>query len=152
MSYRQVLISAEQTAQAYRILDALLAERLVTGGPVVGGPAKFLWDFALSNAEVDAATAAAGVVTVEQDYRLIVTSTRAEFKERIVEVAELASLEKICMISFLPMEPSAAHARFIDACLAEPGGAAPERAAAVAAVTYVPIADIPARTMSSAGG
>jgi hypothetical protein len=38
MQYNQVFVSAEQTAQAHRILDALMAKQLVLGGPVVGGP------------------------------------------------------------------------------------------------------------------
>jgi len=149
--YLQVLISAEQTVQASRILDALLAERLVTGGPILGGPAKFLWNFALTNTDVDEETANAGVVTVEQDYKLIVTYSRSELRDRLVEVAERASLEKICMVSFLPMEPNASLARFIDGCLATPGAdlPAPQPVAAVAAVTYVPEEAIPSRTVPS---
>ncbi len=38
MQYYQALISVEQTAQACRILDALIAKQLMFGGPVVGGP------------------------------------------------------------------------------------------------------------------
>jgi len=42
MQYYQVFISSGQAAQANRILDALMAKQLVLGGPVLGGPAKFL--------------------------------------------------------------------------------------------------------------
>ena len=76
----QVLISVEQAAQAYRILDALMEQRLITGGPVVGGPAKFLWNFALTNAGVEEGLSTAGVVTVEQDCHLIVTHARTGFE------------------------------------------------------------------------
>ena len=150
--YYQVVISAEQTVQANRILDALLAARLVLGGPIVGGPAKFLWNFATTNADVSAQTAALGVVAVEQDYRLILTYTRAELKERVIAAAEAASLEKICMISFLPMEPNRALAELIDDCVRrddDAAASAPGTVDAVAAVTYVPVSAIPERTISS---
>ena len=41
--YLHVLISAENVEQANVILDALLAKKLVFGGPVLSGPAKFWW-------------------------------------------------------------------------------------------------------------
>jgi hypothetical protein len=45
MQYHQVLTSAEQTIQAQPILDAPIARQLVSGGPIIGESAKFLWDF-----------------------------------------------------------------------------------------------------------
>lgn len=59
MQYYQALISVEQTAQACRILDALIAKQLMFGGPVVGGPAKFLWNF--KDSERPRSTRRAGV-------------------------------------------------------------------------------------------
>lgn len=59
MQYYQALICAEQTAQAYRILDALITKKLVFGSPVVGGHAKFLWNF--KDSEMRRSTRRAGV-------------------------------------------------------------------------------------------
>ena len=55
------------------------------------------------------------------------------------------------MASFLPVEPNRSLAPFIDACLGYSGdtSAAPTVASAVAAVTYVPTAEIASLTMSS---
>ncbi|MFT5036962.1 MAG: hypothetical protein ACI9VM_000534 [Candidatus Azotimanducaceae bacterium] len=43
MKYKQVLISAETFEQADHILDVLLEKKLILGGPVLQGPAKFWW-------------------------------------------------------------------------------------------------------------
>jgi len=42
-TYDHVLISAENIAQATVILDALLEKKLIFGGPIISGPAKFWW-------------------------------------------------------------------------------------------------------------
>jgi uncharacterized protein involved in tolerance to divalent cations len=42
-NYLLVQISAETKEQAYAILDALLAKKLVTGGQIIVAPARFLW-------------------------------------------------------------------------------------------------------------
>src|ERR1700674_3018720 len=60
MKYYQVLINSENRQQAGNILDHLLTERLVIGGPIFNGPAKFLWEGTL----------------MDMDYCLIVTYTR----------------------------------------------------------------------------
>jgi len=39
----QVLISAELRTQGLRLLDRLLRKHLIFGGPVLSGPARFLW-------------------------------------------------------------------------------------------------------------
>lgn len=59
MQYYQAFTRAEQTAQACRILDALIANQLVFGGPVVVGPAKFLWN--VKDSERPRSTRRAGV-------------------------------------------------------------------------------------------
>jgi len=41
LNYYQVLISAENHKQAIAILDALVEKKLVLGGPILSGPAKF---------------------------------------------------------------------------------------------------------------
>lgn len=66
MQYYQVFISAEQTVQAHCILDALIARQLVFGGPVVGGPAKFLWNF--KDSDVPPEMREHRLFTLEQDY------------------------------------------------------------------------------------
>lgn len=43
MNYYQVFISAEDKGQATTILDALLKKKLILGGPILEGPAKFWW-------------------------------------------------------------------------------------------------------------
>jgi uncharacterized protein involved in tolerance to divalent cations len=88
MKYHQVLINSENRQQATNILDHLITERLVIGGPVFNGPAKFLWQG----------------THMDMDYCLIVTHTREDKKEALIEVAEMASTEKVCMISFFPLE------------------------------------------------
>lgn len=152
MQYYQVFISAEQTVQAQRILDALMARQLVSGGPIVGGPAKFLWNF--KESDVPDHLREHKLLVVEQDYNYIITYTREDLKAELVDVAESASLEEVCMISFLPMEPNRALRALLDATFEGRGSAAsasPEPVDAVAALTFVPKARIASRTKSSAG-
>ena len=150
MQYYQVFISAEQTAQAHRILDALIARQLVFGGPVVGGPAKFLWNF--KDSDVPESLREPRLYTLEQDYKYIISYTREDLKEELVEVAEAAALEEVCMISFLPMEPNRSLRLLLDASFeGRDHIAEPEQVDAVAALTFVPKAQIPTRTKSSSG-
>ena len=109
MKYYQVLINSENRQQAANILDHLITERLVIGGPVFNGPAKFLWQGTL----------------MDMDYCLIVTYTREDKKASLMEVAEKASTEKVCMISFLPLEGNAPLLKLIDDELTNLGGSAP---------------------------
>lgn len=150
MNYYQVFISAEQTSQAYRILDRLLARQLVFGGPVVGGPAKFLWNF--KDSDVPEGMRQHRLFTLDQDYHYIISYTREDLKDELVEVAESAALEEVCMISFLPMEPSRSLRMLLDASFEGRGEAAePEPVDAVAALTFVPKEKIATRTKSSSG-
>ncbi|MBU0643855.1 MAG: hypothetical protein KJ731_19280 [Alphaproteobacteria bacterium] len=150
MQYYQAFISAEQTAQAYRILDALIAKQLVFGGPVVGGPAKFLWNF--RDSDVSASLRKSKLYTLDQDYKYIITYTREDLKDELIEVAEAASLEEVCMISFLPMETNRSLRLLLDASFeGRDAHARPETVDAVAALTFVPKAQIPTRTKSSDG-
>jgi hypothetical protein len=41
--FYQVLISAELRTQGLRLLEHLISKRLIFGGPVLSGPARFLW-------------------------------------------------------------------------------------------------------------
>lgn len=150
MQYYQVFISAEQTTQAYRILDALIARQLVFGGPVVGGPAKFLWNF--KDSDVPESMREHKLYTLEQDYNYIITYTRDDLREELVEVAEFAALEEVCMISFLPMEPNRSLRMLLDASFeGREVQVEPDPVDAVAALTFVPKAKIPTRTKSSSG-
>ncbi|KAB6717080.1 MULTISPECIES: hypothetical protein [Roseobacteraceae] len=150
MQYYQAFISAEQTAQAYRILDALIAKQLVFGGPVVGGPAKFLWNF--RDSDVSASLRKSKLYTLDQDYKYIITYTREDLKDELIEVAEAASLEEVCMISFLPMETNRSLRLLLDASFeGRDADAQPETVDAVAALTFVPKAQISTRTKRSDG-
>ncbi len=150
MQYYQVFISAEQTSQAFRILDALMARQLAFGGPVVGGPAKFLWNF--KESDVPEGMREHKLFTLDQDYNYIITYTREDLKDELVEVAEAASLEEVCMISFLPMQINRSLRVLLDASFEGRGeNSAPEQVDAVAALTFVPNANISSRTKSSTG-
>ncbi|MFF9490692.1 hypothetical protein [Streptomyces sp. NPDC014676] len=150
MQYYQVFISAEQTSQAFRILDALMEKQLVLGGPVVGGPAKFLWNF--KESDVPEELREHKLFTLEQDYNYLITYTREDLKDELVEVAESASLEEVCMISMLPMEINRSLRDLLDATFeGRDGGVQPEPVDAVAALTFVPKAEVPSRTKSSTG-
>ena len=150
MQYYQVFVSAEQTSQAFRILDALMERQLAFGGPVVGGPAKFLWNF--KESDVPEGMRQHKLFTLEQDYNYIITYTREDLKAELIEVAESASLEEVCMISFLPMEINRSLRVLLDASFEGRGkNGAPEPVDAVAALTFVPSATISTRTKSSTG-
>jgi hypothetical protein len=149
MQYYQVLIGAETTAQGLRILDHLMAKQLVLGGPVFNGPAKFLWNF--KSSAVPGAMQKDGLYIDEHDYSFAVTYTREDLKQQLVEEAEQASVEEVCMISFIPMEGNAALIKLLDGTFAGRGAGAPppKPVEAVAALTFVPFSEIPTRTRKS---
>jgi len=150
MQYYQVFISAEQTAQANRILDALMVRQLILGGPAVGGSAKFLWNF--KDSDVPSDMREHKLLTVEQDYNYIISYTREDLKDELIEVAESTSLEEVCMISLLPMEMNRSLRALIDATFEGRGKEmTPEPVGAVAALTFVPTAKVSSRTKSSTG-
>lgn len=150
MQYYQVFISAEQTTQAFRIMDALIARQLAFGGPVVGGPAKFLWNF--KDSDVPAELREHKLLTIEQDYKYIITYTREDLKDELIDVAESASVEEVCMISLVPMEINRSLRVLLDASFEGRGGeAVPEPVDGVTALTVVPRNLVPSRTRSSTG-
>lgn len=88
MDCLQVFISAENRTQAEVILDALLKKKLILGGPILQGPAKFWW-----KGEI-----------VEMNYAYIFTYTLEKHKDAIVEEVKAVSVEEIPMISFIAFE------------------------------------------------
>lgn len=97
MKQYHVLISAENTKQANTILDALLKKRLVLGGPVLRGPARFWWKGKI----------------VKMDYSFILTYTIDKHRKAITETVKKVSIEEIPMISFFPFEGNASLLRLI---------------------------------------
>lgn len=96
--YFQVFVSAEDEEQANKILTALLKKKLVTGGPVLQGPAKFWW-----KGEI-----------VKMDYCMISTYTIANHKQAIIDEVKKASIEEVPMIVFLPMDGNSELLQWID--------------------------------------
>jgi uncharacterized protein involved in tolerance to divalent cations len=88
MSFYQVFISAENKEQAGTILDALLEQKLVLGGPILEGPAKFWW-----KGEI-----------VSMNYAYILTYTTEQLKEKVIEAVKKVTVEEVPMISFIPFE------------------------------------------------
>jgi len=152
MQYYQVFVAAEQRAQGFRLLDALMAKQLVLGGPVLNGPARFLWNFV--DSAVPENLRHNELLTVEQDYCYVVTYTREDLKQEIIEVAENMSLEQVCMISFLPMEANQQLINLLEATFAgrETSPPPPRPVDAVAALTFIKEVDIPSRTQLSSSG
>ena len=94
----QVFISAENKDQANVILDALLAKKLILGGPIREGPAKFWWK---------------GKV-VEMGYAYILSYTTDKYKDQIIEETKRVSVEEVPMISFIPLEGNPELLKLID--------------------------------------
>ncbi|NYZ61945.1 hypothetical protein [Luteimonas deserti] len=133
-----------------RILDALMARQLAFGGPILGGPARFLWNFGDSDVPEDLRRHT--LLTVDQDDHYIVTYTREDLKAELVDTAESTSLEKVCMISMLPMEPNRSLRILLDAAFEGRGGETrPQPVDAVPALTFVPEDQVATRTRSSSG-
>jgi uncharacterized protein involved in tolerance to divalent cations len=97
--YLQVFISCENTQQGMALVQALLEERLVFGGPVFSGPSKFIWKDQIT----------------EQDYSFLITYTRNDLKKELTRVAERTSAEMVCMISFISFEANKALLAYLDA-------------------------------------
>ena len=149
MQYYQVLISAENRVQGMRILEHLMAKQLALGGPVFNGPAKFLWNF--KSSAVPKKMRKDSLDIVEHDYCFAVTYTREDLKQRFIAEAEQASVEQVCMISFIPMEGNAALIKLLEGTFAgrEAGSPPPKPVDAADALTFVPFSEIASRTKKS---
>jgi hypothetical protein len=137
MKYLQVMISSELRTQALRLLEHLIRKRLIFGGPVFNGPARFLWKNEI----------------VEHDYCWTITFTREDLRDELIREAETESAEAICMISFAPFDGSPVmHALLEQAFRDREKETKPVAYKdAVAALTFIPSTEIPKRTVSSWG-
>jgi len=95
MNYLHVLISAETKEQADTILDALLTKKLVSGGLISHGPARFWWK---------------GAIT-EMDYFNISTFTVARNKDALIEEVERLSVEEVPIVAISAMD---GNKKFLD--------------------------------------
>ena len=82
-------------------MDALLEKKLILGGPILEGPAKFWWKGKI----------------VEMNYAYILTYTTEKHKAAVIEEATKASEEEVPMISFMPLEGNEALIKLIDQTL-----------------------------------
>ncbi|MDO8676601.1 MAG: divalent cation tolerance protein CutA [Candidatus Azambacteria bacterium] len=98
MKYYQVLISAEDQKQANTILDKLLTRKLILGGPILKGPAKFWWKGKI----------------VKMNYCYILTYTTRKHMKAVINETKKASVEEIPMISFFPFEGNIELIKLID--------------------------------------
>ena len=134
MTYVQALISAELRPQGLNIWDHLIQKRLAFGGPVFNGPAKFLW-----KNEV-----------VFHDYCFVITYTREDLIDELIREAESASVEEVCMISFIPFRGNPALIRLLDGVFADRESLPPPTPKdAMASLKFMPTSEIPGRTKSS---
>ena len=86
--YLRVLISAENSAQANTILDALLGKKLVAGGMITKGPAKVWW-----KGEI-----------VEMEYYNISVLTKEMHRKAVIAQVNQVSVEEVPMIALFPLE------------------------------------------------
>lgn len=82
--YYEVKISAENQEQADKILNSLLAKKLVTGGQFIRQPARFLWK---------------GTVQ-DMEYLIITSFTTDKHKDAVMEDVRKTSEEEVPMITF----------------------------------------------------
>jgi len=134
--FYQVLISAELRTQGMRLLEHLIRKHLIFGGPVLNGPARFLWKNEI----------------VEHDYSWILTFTRQDLRDELIREAEKESAEAICMISFAPFDGSPAFQALLEEAFnGRETAPEPKYKDAVAALAFVASSEIPMRTISSWG-
>jgi uncharacterized protein involved in tolerance to divalent cations len=95
----KVEISAENRKQADTILNALLEQRLVTGGQFLASPARFLWK---------------GDV-VDMEYVTITSFTLEQHREEVIQAVKANSVEDVPMIAFFSFTPNPELADWIKA-------------------------------------
>jgi uncharacterized protein involved in tolerance to divalent cations len=100
--FYEVLISAENQAQADRILNSLLQKKLATGGQFIAAPARFLWKNRVE----------------EMKYVTITSLTTLAKKDELIRDVESTSMEELPMIRFIPIETNDKLADWIEETLA----------------------------------
>lgn len=85
MEFYEVKISAETQDQADKILNSLLAKKLVTGGQFINTPARFLWK---------------GEVTDMDQYITITSFTVGKNRDAIIDDVRQISEEEVPMVTF----------------------------------------------------
>jgi hypothetical protein len=75
VKYLQVMLSSEMSTQGLRLLEHLIRKRLIFGGPVFSGPARFLWKNEI----------------VEHNYCWTITFTREDLRDELIWEAEKES-------------------------------------------------------------
>jgi uncharacterized protein involved in tolerance to divalent cations len=99
--YLQVFISAENSEQASKIRDALMLKKIIPGGPILQGPAKFWWKEEM----------------VEMDYCYIFSYTTADRKDELISEVKLNSVEEVPMVTFTTFEANQELLDWIDKTL-----------------------------------
>lgn len=89
MEFYEVKISAETQEQADKILNSLLAKKLVTGGQFINIPARFLWK---------------GEVTDMDQYITITSFTVGENKQAVIDNVRQTSEEEVPMVTFMRID------------------------------------------------
>jgi hypothetical protein len=92
-----------------------------------------------------------GLYIDEHDYCFAITYTREDLKKQLIEEAEKASVEEVCMISMIPIEGNSSLIKLLDDTFAgrETATSPPQPIDAVAALTFVPNSEIASRTRRS---
>lgn len=88
VKYLQVQISAENKAQADKILNSLLKKKLVAGGLLLNAPARFWWKGKI----------------VDMDYYNISTFTIEKHQRAIITDVKKNSVEEVPMVWFVAID------------------------------------------------
>ena len=94
----QLIVSAENVEQAHVIREALLKKKVILGGSVISGPARFWWK---------------GDIADMPHYSYLFAYTLQSKKEAVTMLVENSCTEEIPMLSFIPFEGNAALERLI---------------------------------------
>lgn len=96
--YLQAYISAESKKQADRILNSLLEKKLVAGGLITRGPARFWWKGKI----------------IDMDYFNISAFTKARHQPAIITDVKKTSVEEVPMVWFIEFVGNPELLRWID--------------------------------------
>jgi hypothetical protein len=98
VKYLQVMISSELRTQALRLLDHLIRKRLIFGGPVFSGPARFLW----KNEVVEHDYCSSITFTPFDGSPAMHTLLEQAFRDREKETTLVAYIEAVAALTFIP--------------------------------------------------